>query len=243
MWHSLYMKVFLLIAHVLSALLQCMLLGLLNKRQRQSLIKIWAILLFKILHIKIKLVGNVAYLQDSQARLIVSNHISWLDIHVLNTVHPLVFVAKADVAAWPIFGWIAKNIGTIFIKREKLSDIKRVLKLMRHELSHQQSVGIFPEGTSSDGRQVLEFRSNLFQAAVDANIQVLPIAIRYVEHGKYSSRAAFVGDMGLLESIKSIIKSNHLVAYIHVGEPMDADISRQALAIFSERQISNVISQ
>ncbi|MFM8153740.1 MAG: lysophospholipid acyltransferase family protein, partial [Polynucleobacter victoriensis] len=94
---------------------------------RSKLIQIWSRTLLSIFKIRLTIHGNHQLLKDRQSALLVSNHISWIDIHVINTVSPVIFVAKSDVAKWPIFGWIARRIGTIFIVREKISDIKRVL--------------------------------------------------------------------------------------------------------------------
>ena len=121
--------------------------------------KIWAIYLLKILRIKVFIHGDLAYLMNHHSFLLVSNHISWLDIHVLNAIRPVTFVAKADVSSWPIFGYLAQIIGTIFIKRERLSDIKKVIQAIKKEIKSLGVVAIFPEGTSSDGQQILPFNS------------------------------------------------------------------------------------
>lgn len=167
----------------------------------------------------------------------VANHISWLDIHVINSLKPMIFVAKSDVAQWPIFGWIAQKIGTIFIRRDKLSDLKRVIQLIQSKIHQRQAICIFPEGTSSDGRQVLEFRSNLFEVVSHTPHQIIPLAIQYQEDGMYSDRAAFIGDMGLIDSIGRVMQSNSLVADVYLAPPIDADKSRQELAILSREAV------
>jgi 1-acyl-sn-glycerol-3-phosphate acyltransferase len=121
-------------------------------------------------------------------------------------------------------------LGTIFLKREKLSDIKRVIQLMKEKLSNQEVVAIFPEGTSTDGKTVLPFKSNLFESAHQAQIDVLPITIQYKENNEYSNRAAFIGDMELIDSIKNILKSNHLVVHIRLFDRLPSHLSRQELA-------------
>jgi 1-acyl-sn-glycerol-3-phosphate acyltransferase len=180
-------------------------------------------------------------LNDRQSALIVSNHVSWIDIHVVNTVSPVIFVAKSDVAKWPIFGWIARRIGTIFIVREKISDIKRVLNLMAQYLVSRKIVCIFPEGTSTDGKTVLNFRSNLFQAAIQSKTRVIPICIAYKEMGRYSDVTAFIGEMGLIDSIKKMLKSSDMEVHVHILEPLSDIDSRQELADRAHQLIRTVV--
>jgi len=113
------MKVFLLIGHILSACVQCLIIPFLPYSLRSKYIQSWSRTLLSIFNIRLTIHGNHELLNNRQSALIVSNHISWIDIHVINTVSPAIFVAKSDVAKWPIFGWIARRIGTIFIVREK----------------------------------------------------------------------------------------------------------------------------
>ena len=190
----------------------------------------WCIRLLRILKVKVIIHGEPTSLLASQPYLLVANHISWLDIHVINSIRPVIFVAKADVSKWPIFGYLASMLGTIFIQREKLSDIKRVIHLMKEQLTHQEVVAIFPEGTSSNGKKVLPFKANLFESAHQASVDVLPITIQYKEKGQYSDKAAFIGDMELIDSVKSILNTNHLEAHIYLSGKLSAHLTRQELA-------------
>ncbi len=234
------MKVFLLIGHILSACIQCLIFPFLPYRPKSKLIQIWSRTLLRIFNIRLTIHGNRELLNDRQSALVVSNHISWIDIHVINTVSPVIFVAKSDVAKWPIFGWIAQQIGTIFIVREKISDIKRVLNLMAQYLQSHKKVCIFPEGTSTDGKSVLPFRSNLLQAAINSQARVIPICITYKEKGRYSDVAAFIGDMGLIDSIKKMLKSSDMEVHVHILEPQSDIHSRQELADRAHQLIREV---
>jgi 1-acyl-sn-glycerol-3-phosphate acyltransferase len=231
------MKFLLLILHVLGALVRLPFFIVISQGTRALMIQSWAQQLLKILKVKVIVAGDQELLNSKHGFLMVSNHISWLDIHVINSVRPVTFVAKADVASWPIFGWIAKMIGTIFIKREKLSDLKRVIQEIKWHLQKDQPVCIFPEGTSSDGRQLLQFRSNLFEAIAHSEIKILPIALRYQENDRYSDRTAFIGDMGLIDSIKLIMQSDQIVAHLELCEPQLALDSRQKTAESSRQAI------
>ena len=224
------MKSFFLVIHLVSAILKCAIFPVLPGKLRKKLVQRWCIRLLRILKVKVVIHGDPTTLFGAQPYLLVANHISWLDIHVINSIRPVIFVAKADVSKWPIFGYLANMLGTIFLKREKLSDIKRVIQLMKDKFVNQEVVAIFPEGTSSDGKEVLPFKSNLFESAHQAGVNVLPITIQYKENNEYSNRAAFIGDMELIDSIKNILKSNHLVVHIHLSDTLPSHLSRQELA-------------
>src|SRR6185295_28294 len=113
------------------------------------------------------------------ATLIVSNHVSWLDILVINAVHPVRFVSKAEVRHWPLLGWLVACAGTLFIERERRRDALRVVHQVAAALRAGEIVALFPEGTTSDGNGVLPFHANLLQAALSAHAPMQPIALRY----------------------------------------------------------------
>jgi 1-acyl-sn-glycerol-3-phosphate acyltransferase len=234
------MKSFFLIIHLISAILKCAIFPLLPVKMRKSMVQSWCIRLLRILKVKVMIHGDSTVLFGPKPYLLVANHISWLDIHIINSIRPVIFVAKADVSKWPIFGYLASMLGTIFLKREKLSDIKRVIQLMREKLSNQEVVAIFPEGTSSDGKSVLPFKSNLFEAAHQAQVDVLPITIQYTENDQYSDRAAFIGDMELIDSIKNILKANKLVVHIHISDKLPAHLTRQEMASQAYHLVSSI---
>ena len=232
------MKPFFLVIHLVSAILKCAVFPVLPIKLRKKMVQHWCIRLLRILKVKVIIHGDPSTLLSTKPYLLVSNHISWLDIHIINSIRPVIFVAKADVSKWPIFGYLASMLGTIFLKREKLSDIKRVIQLMKDKLANQEVVAIFPEGTSSDGKSVLPFKSNLFESAHQAHVDVLPITIQYKENGQYSNRAAFIGDMELIDSIKNILKSNHLVVHVHLSDSLSGHLTRQELASRAHQMVA-----
>jgi 1-acyl-sn-glycerol-3-phosphate acyltransferase len=232
------MKPFSLVIHLVSAILKCAVFPVLPIKLRKKMVQHWCIRLLRILKVKVIIHGDPSTLLGTKPYLLVSNHISWLDIHIINSIRPVIFVAKADVSKWPIFGYLASMLGTIFLKREKLSDIKRVIQLMKDKLANQEVVAIFPEGTSSDGKSVLPFKSNLFESAHQAHVDVLPITIQYKENGQYSNRAAFIGDMELIDSIKNILKSNHLVVHVHLSDSLSGHLTRQELASRAHQMVA-----
>ena len=235
------MKTFFLVIHLLSAILKCAIFPVLPHKLRKKLVQRWCIRLLRILKVRVIIHGDSSTLLGSHPYLLVANHISWLDIHIINSIRPVIFVAKADVSKWPIFGYLASMLGTIFLKREKLSDIKRVIQVMRDKFAKQEVVAIFPEGTSSDGKAVLPFKANLFESAHQAHVDVLPITIQYKENDRYSDRAAFIGDMELIDSIKNILKTDHLVVHIHLLEKLPAHLTRQELASQAHQLVASKV--
>jgi 1-acyl-sn-glycerol-3-phosphate acyltransferase len=147
--------------------------------------------------------------------LLVANHISWLDIFVLNAIHPSQFIAKSEVRDWPLIGWLSRRCGTIFIERalrQNASAINRRVSLL---LKQGACIGLFPEGTTTDGKQVGHFHSALLQPAIDAGTKICPIALRYQnKDGFPSPAAAFTGNTTLIESIWKILRAPHLNASV-----------------------------
>ncbi len=145
--------------------------------------------------------------------LIVCNHISWLDIFVINALHPCRFVAKSDIRGWPLIGWLCEHTGTIFIARGKARDVRRIYEGLVKSIHDGERVAFFPEGTTSPQGTVLPFHANLFEAAIEAEVPVQPYAIRYVDaDGSLHSSADFVGEMTFVESVVAIMKSGGMTA-------------------------------
>lgn len=232
-------------AHVfVGAIKLLVIFPLIGKKSKQGHIQQWSQQLLDIFGIAL-VVTNPGVL-PGHSYLLSSNHVSWMDIHAINAFKPIRFVAKSEVEGWPIFGWMAKQLGTVFIKRDSsrhahfvVGEMSEVLKL--------EPVCIFPEGTSTNGESVRPFKPNLFESAVLAGVPVFSLAIRYVslEDGKRSDVPAFVGDMGLLESMSRILKDRNLAVELTFfpppgsGPEMSSD--RKWLALHSYEQISGYL--
>lgn len=129
------------------------------------------------------------------------NHVSWLDIFVLNVVRSTAFVAKQEIRHWPLIGWLAAGADTIFIERGFRHAVHRAGQAMKLRFERGQAVGLFPEGTTSNGFDVLPFYGNLFEPARGAGIAIQPVALRYHHRGRRSSLPAFVGEETLLQNL------------------------------------------
>jgi 1-acyl-sn-glycerol-3-phosphate acyltransferase len=153
--------------------------------------------------------------------LLVANHISWLDILVMDAAQPARFVSKADVKQWPVLGSLVSGAGTLFIERESRRDAMRVVHQMADSLRAHDILAVFPEGTTGDGQTLLPFHANLIQAAISANAPVLPLALSFVDGhtGKRSDAPLFIGDTTLLQSIWSTLRSTRVQAVVHFGQP------------------------
>lgn len=127
---------------------------------------------------------------------IVANHASWLDILVLNAQAPLVFVAKSEVSAWPGIGWLARRTGTVFVAREA-REAQQQAAHVAARIAAGDLIAFFPEGTSSDGQQVLPFNPTLFEALITAGTPVQPVSLRYT--APPGQEARFFGWWGDME--------------------------------------------
>ncbi|MDO9011675.1 MAG: lysophospholipid acyltransferase family protein [Gallionella sp.] len=173
-------------------------------RQRHTL-KNWSRQVLNILNIGIQIDG-LPPARDGTGCLMVANHVSWLDIFVLNAIHPSLFIAKSEVRNWPLIGWLCERSGTIFIERSLRQNAASINQRIATLLRQGVSVGLFPEGTTTDGKQVGHFHSALIQPAVDAGVSLCPIALHYRdEAGELSTAAAFTGDTTLAQSIWQIM--------------------------------------
>jgi 1-acyl-sn-glycerol-3-phosphate acyltransferase len=173
--------------------------GRLDAAGRQRYIQWWARKFLHVLDIELELQGRFA----DGAQLIVANHISWLDIVAIHAVHPRTrFVSKADVKHWPIVGPLVHAADTLFIERERKRDAMRVVHQMAEALQGGDSVGIFPEGTTGDGHQLLPFHANLLQAAISSEAVLQPVALRFTDAMSNPSQAvAYVGGTTIVQSL------------------------------------------
>ncbi len=174
--------------------------------------------------------------------LIVSNHISWLDVFVINAMTPSCFVCKDDVKKWPLIGRLVAYSGTLFIERGSRSAAARSAQAIATRLSAHERVAIFPEGTTTRGTCILPFQAALFQAALDARVPVQPVALRYVDaYGSISFAPAYSGDTGFGESLLAIARASGLRAELHWLEELPPQHERRELTRQAEAAISNAL--
>lgn len=162
--------------------------------------------------------------------LIVSNHLSYLDIVILSACLPVVFVSKAEVQSWPIFGRYARWAGSVFVRRHDKADIAQANAKIESILRSGVPVLLFPEGTTSDGRQVQRFHSTMLQPAIDAGCTVTPCAIVYeLDDGDPGHEVSWWGDMSLVPHVMNLLGKKTIRARVAFGEPMPATGDRKQL--------------
>ncbi|HKD83952.1 MAG TPA: lysophospholipid acyltransferase family protein [Terriglobales bacterium] len=153
--------------------------------------------------------------------LIVSNHLSYLDIAVYSAALPCVFVSKAEVEEWPIFGRYARWAGSVFVRRHDRGDAARANSSVRQSLNDGVPVVLFPEGTTSDGHRVLRFHSTMLQPAIDSSAPITPTAIRYeLDDGDAAHEVCWWGDMKLVPHMWNLLGKKSIRARIMFGKPV-----------------------
>jgi lyso-ornithine lipid O-acyltransferase len=151
--------------------------------------------------------------------LLVSNHLSYLDILIYSAAAPCVFVSKAEVAKWPYFGFTARQAGTIFIDRTKRVSAHNAALEIARRLSDPVPILVFPEGTSSDGAQVMRFHSALFEPAVKSDAPITTAAVRYVIEGGVPERElCWYGDEGFLPHLWKALGTPGFTARVRFGD-------------------------
>lgn len=176
-----------------------------GERRRRAATRVWSRWLCGCCGIALSELAAPAARRLSElpaGRMIVANHISWLDIFAINAFCPAAFVAKAEIARWPLLGTLVSRTGTMFLERGKRHAVHRIVEHVERSLKAGARVAVFPEGTTGDGGRLLPFHANLIQAAILGGAPVVPVGLRYVD-GRAAPPAAleYVGDTSLLTSL------------------------------------------
>jgi 1-acyl-sn-glycerol-3-phosphate acyltransferase len=191
--------------------------------QKEQHIALWAQNFLRILQVDLRTSGRAI---TTGPLLVVSNHISWLDILVMLAVQPVRFVSKADIKHWPLIGWLATHAGTLYIARDSRRDALRVVHHIAEALRKQSDgaraqtasiIAVFPEGTTTDGSKVLPFHANLIQAAISAHAPVQAVALSYCDlsTGVRSLAPAYIDDDSLIVSVWRFLTAPSVQAVVH----------------------------
>lgn len=194
----------------------------------------WSRWLCRLLGVHITVQGRPC----SGSALFVANHVSWLDIMVIAAVCPTHFLAKREVAGWPLLGWLCRRVGTAFISRGGRDGAARATEELVWRLRREGRVLIFPEGTSTDGQTVRRFHSRLFQAAVLAGRPVQALAVRYPGPAGLNRRVPFVGDDAFLPHLWRLLGERRVEAELCFCPPLATPgVSRDWLARTTQAQV------
>src|ERR1700686_4295073 len=221
-----------------------------NLRLQRSIPHLYHRILCALIGIRISEVGRRS---TASPMLILSNHVSWLDICVITALAPVVFVAKSEVAGWPVFGWLARLQRTIFINRQARHQTGAATREIAGRLLGGDAVVLFAEGTSSDGVRVLPFRSSLVGAVHHAlgnstdhtHVIVQPMSLAYVGFGGVPmgrglrERVAWYGDADLIPHLLYVLSSGAVDVTVTWGEATAYDMSadRKAIARDAEKSV------
>ena len=237
-------KIVRLTVHLFVGLLTCALIfPFTDAAGRERRIKDWSAQLLKLCGVQVT-INRAADETLSHSVLIVANHISWLDIFVINSLQPCRFVAKSDIRDWPLIGWLCERTGTIFIARGRQRDVRRIYEGLVASIRAGERIAFFPEGTTAVQGGILPFHANLFEAAIEAKATIQPYALRYTDAaGNLHPAAEFVGDMTFAESVSAILKSSGMQAQLTILPTMESrDTHRRELAAEARQSIGTALN-
>lgn len=191
-----------------------------SARGRQT--RHWSRLLLAIAGVRVAVVGAPADVElaesgvapGSAGRMVLANHVSWVDIFAINAALPSRFVAKAEIGRWPGVGWVVSAAGTLYIERGRRHAVASMNDRVAAHLQLGETVAVFPEGTTTAGDTLLPFHSNLVAPAIEVGAEVWPVAVSYSEAGRPTRAAAYIDEMTLLKSLWQIVTARGLVARV-----------------------------
>ena len=230
-WLRIAIGLVLLLAVTL-VLLPVQLVGLrFDLKIRRYIPRLWHRVACRVLGLKVRVHGR---LETSRPLLITANHASWKDIMVLGSIADVVYIAKSEVRGWPVFGILARLQATIFVEREQRQKTGDQVDEIAKRLTGGEIVVLFPEGTTSDGNQLLEIKTSLFGAAASAVphapegvVHIQPVSIAYTGvHGMAMGRyhrplAAWPGDIELLPHLLGIAREGAVDVDVDFGERVE----------------------
>lgn len=209
---------------------------------RHARIAWWAGKMLRLLGLRIEVRGDFR----PGAKLIVANHVSWLDIMAVHARCPEArFVSKAEVRHWPIVSRLVDAAGTLYLERDKRRDALRVVHQVAEALAAGDTVAVFPEGTTGDGRALLPFHANMLQAAIATTTPVQPVVLRYADAQHAVTPAAeFLGATTLAQSLWRLACGQGMVVHLQVLTAQgSAHADRRALAARLQSLIGEVLDE
>jgi 1-acyl-sn-glycerol-3-phosphate acyltransferase len=183
-----------------------------------------ALLVMRVFGIRLKVTGN-----PPQGGLLVANHLSYLDIVTFSAALPVFMVSKVEIGSWPFFGTLARAGGALFVDRSSRASAEATTEMIAERLRGRVPVLFFPEGTSTDGTEVLRFHSRFFIPAVNAGLPVTAAAVRYIPaDGSPESSLCWFGDTDFLPHLLKNLGGPNFAAEIQFGEAHVYDNRRVA---------------
>lgn len=171
--------------------------------------------------------------------MLVANHLSWIDIQVIHAQRAVTFVGKSEIAGWPLFGWMARAGGTIFLKRGSADSLNDAAEQLAEKLSADHSVAIFPEAGTGTGRSIRRFHGRLLKAAILADKPIQPVALRFVRNGRHNLSIPFTDSETLIANMLRILGQPVSEAQLHFLDPIEhKDQGRREIAMLAQQAVS-----
>jgi 1-acyl-sn-glycerol-3-phosphate acyltransferase len=230
------------ILHIFAGLATCMIVfPWIGPAQRMGHIQRWSQRVLRTFGVTVEETGGLPVLPNA---LLVANHISWVDVFVINARYPSRFVAKSEVRGWPLIGPLSALAGTVFVARGRQSDLKRTVGELARKLRSGERIACFPEGTSAAQGDMQPFRANLFEAAIDARVPVQALAVSYVDDdGAPHPSVEYIAATSLAGSILAILAGQPIRARLHALPALATEgAHRRALAASSEGQVREALN-
>jgi len=204
-----------MLLHVVRAVaIAAFVLPFLSNAQRRARVRHASRQLLAILAVRVKVSGEPPRVADGAA-MIVGNHVSWLDIFAINSVHTMRFVAKAEIRRWPVIGWLCAQGGTLFIERTQRRHTAHINAQVVAALKQGDTFAVFPEGKVTAGDVILPFHASLLQPALECDARLFPLAIRYTRaDGSLCSEADYEGTKTLMETLRAMLTQS--VIHVHL---------------------------
>jgi 1-acyl-sn-glycerol-3-phosphate acyltransferase len=207
---------------------------------QRKIIIAWSKLLLAVLGIQV--ITTNKSISESNG-LVVANHVSWIDAFVLGSVFGVKFVVRSDVADWPILGRLVTATGALFVDRASPRAMQRSCNELMERLRSGQQFAVFPEGTTSNGRELLAFRANFFEAPLKTLLPVTVVALKYIDiNGVQNLSPNYDGDISFQESFLRILMTKRkIIANTTIVEVLQGFDCRKKLASTAEMSIRNII--
>lgn len=200
------------------------------------IVRIWSAGLLRVFGLRVRRLGSPL----PGGVLLVANHVSWMDIQMIHSQHMVGFVAKAEIAKWPLVGWLAARGQTIFHHRGDTQSLGGVMDEMTLRLRQQRPVAVFPEGKTRDGSEVGPFHARIFTCAVEAGVPVQPVAIRYGLRGQAQTVVAFAARERFVPNFLRLLGEPAREAQVHFLAPIahgELEGRRQIAELARERVV------
>jgi 1-acyl-sn-glycerol-3-phosphate acyltransferase len=215
-----------------------------SKKVRLNITNWWCASLLRCFNIQVKTFGKLPDANTNKT-MFIGNHISWTDIHAINSIIPVRFIAKIEIRSWPIFGYLVSKSGTLFINRSIRKDASRIVDMTTHSLLDLDNVCFFPEGTTTEGTHMLPFKSSITQSAIDAEAYIWPLTIYYpLPDRKPDINMAFAGETSMIESMFTMVKIKNPVVELHFAEPISCrNQTRHSATAYAHGKITEQFNQ